>query len=60
VIRQRVEVGASAGFFRADQEWNPLFGPLFNWNDRLGSWGLSYRFGPEPELRFTRILLRKK
>lgn len=60
VFRGRWEVGISNGFFHADRKWNPQVGPLFKLNDHLGSWGVSYRFGPQRELRFTRVLLLKK
>ncbi|MBZ5500101.1 MAG: hypothetical protein LAP85_27210 [Acidobacteriia bacterium] len=60
VIRRRWEVGISNGFFHADGKWNPQVGPLLKLNDRLGSWSVSYRFGPQNELRFTRVLLLKK
>ncbi len=60
VIDRRVEVGISNGFFHAGGAWNPQVGPLFKLNDRLGSWCISYRFGPQRELRFGRIVLLKK
>ncbi len=60
VIRSWCEVGVSSGFFHVDGEWNPQVGPMFKLNDRLGSWSVSYRFGPENELRFGRVLLLKK
>ena len=59
VIRRRVDLGISSGFFHAGGSWNPQVGPVFKWNDRLGSWSVSYRFGPQRELRFGRILLLK-
>jgi hypothetical protein len=60
VIFKRYEVGISNGFFHADGEWNPQIGPMFKLNDRLGSWAVSYRFGSENELRFSRVVLLKK
>ncbi len=60
VIFKRYEVGISNGFFHAEQKWNPQIGPLFKLNDRLGAWAVSYRFGPQRELRFCRVLLLKK
>jgi hypothetical protein len=49
-----IEIGLSNGFFHADGKWNPQIGPLFKLNDRLGSWYVSCRFGPQNELRFGR------
>jgi hypothetical protein len=60
VIRNRFEIGISNGFFHAGGKWNPQIGPLFKLNDRLGSTAVSMRFGPQNELRFTRVLLLKK
>jgi hypothetical protein len=60
VIFKRYEIGISNGFFHADQKWNPQIGPLFKLNDRLGAWAVSYRFGPQSELRFSRVVLLKK
>lgn len=54
------EAGFSTGFFHAGTDWNPQVGPLVKRNDRLGAWGLSYRFGPQRELRVTRVLILKK
>jgi hypothetical protein len=51
------EVGLSNGFFHAGGKWNPQIGPLFKLNDRLGAWYVSYRFGPQDELRFSRNFL---
>jgi hypothetical protein len=59
VIFKRYEIGISNGFFHADQKWNPQIGPLFKLNDRLGAWAVSYRFGPQREFRFGRVLLLK-
>lgn len=53
------DVGISAGFFRQDGKWNPLAGPLVRKNDRLGFWALSYRLGPQSELRLNRVFLFK-
>jgi hypothetical protein len=58
-LKGRWEAGMSAGFFHADGEWNPQVGPLLKINDRFGAWALSYRFGPQQELRFGRILILK-
>ena len=60
VIHKRWEIGISNGFFHSDRKWNPQVGPLAKLNDRLGSWGVSYRFGPQRELRGTRVLILKK
>ncbi len=57
---KRWEAGISNGFFHAGGSWSPQVGPLVKLNDRLGSWGLSYRFGPQRELRATRVILFKK
>lgn len=59
-IHGRWEAGVSAGFFHADTKWNPQVGPLVKLNDHLGAWGLSYRFGPQRELRVTRVVVLKK
>jgi hypothetical protein len=59
VIRGPFEVGLSNGFFHAGGKWNPQIGPLFKVNDRLGSWYVSCRFGPQNELRFSRSFLIK-
>lgn len=53
------EAGISAGFFRQDGKWNPLTGPLVRKNDRLGFWAVSYRLGPQNELRLNRVFLFK-
>ncbi len=60
VILKRWEAGISSGFFHANTNWNPQVGPLVKLNDRLGAWGLSYRFGPQRELRVTRVVVFKK
>ena len=59
-LKGRWEGGMSAGFFHADGKWNPQVGPLLKINDRFGAWALSYRFGPQRELRFGRVLILKK
>jgi hypothetical protein len=59
VLHGPFEIGLSNGFFHAGGKWNPQIGPLFKLNDRLGSWYVSYRFGPENELRFGRSLAIK-
>ena len=59
VVRGPFETGVSAGFFHAGGKWNPQIGPLFKLNDRFGSWYVSYRFGPENELRFSRSFIVK-
>jgi|GEM_PF-4006333 len=51
---RRWETGVSTGFFRQGGKWNPQYGPLLRRNDRLGSWGVSYRTGSANELRFIR------
>ena len=60
VFGKRFEIGISNGFFHADGKWNPQLGPLFKLNDRLGSWSVSYRFGPQRELRVGRVFILKK
>jgi len=60
VLHGRFEIGISSGFFHAGGSWNPQNGPLFKLNDRFGAWYLSYRFGPQNELRFSRNFLFKK
>jgi len=60
VFARRFEAGISSGFFHAGGNWNPQVGPLFKVNDRFGSWYVSWRFGPQRELRFGRTLLLKK
>jgi hypothetical protein len=59
VFLKRYEAGISNGFFHADGKWNPQVGPLFKLNDRLGFTAVSMRFGPQNELRVTRVLLLK-
>lgn len=57
VVHGPVEIGFSSGFFRAGGQWNSQNGPMFKLNDRLGAWYVSYRFGPDNELRFGRSFL---
>ena len=59
VVRGPFEIGISSGFFHAGGEWNPQVGPLFKLNDRFGAWYVSYRFGPDNELRFSRNFIIK-
>ena len=59
VVHGPFEVGLSNGFFHAGGKWNPQIGPLFKLNDRFGSWYVSYRFGPQNELRFSRSFIIK-
>jgi hypothetical protein len=60
VLYRRWEVGISSGFFHAGEDWSPQVGPLVKLNDRLGAWGVSYRFGPQREFRVSRVLVLKK
>ena len=55
-IGTRWEVGLQSGFFHAGGAWNPQTGPLLKLNDGHGAWAVSYRFGPQNELRFGRVL----
>ena len=57
VFRTRWELGVSNGFFHADGAWGPQIGPLLKRNDRYGAWAASYRFGPQQEFRFSRVIL---
>lgn len=50
------ELGAQAGFFRTAGEWNQQIGPLVKHSDRHGAWAVSYRFGPQRELRVGRVV----
>jgi hypothetical protein len=59
VLKGSFEIGLSNGFFHAGGKWNPQVGPLFKLNDRLGSWCISYRFGPGNELRFGRSFVTR-
>ncbi len=59
-LKGRWDAGASAGFFHTDGKWNPQVGPLLKINDRLGAWAFSYRFGPQREFRFGRVLILKR
>lgn len=52
----RWEAGISNGFFRAERSWNPQSGPVVKRNDRFGSWALSWRFGPQNEVRAVRVI----
>jgi hypothetical protein len=54
VVHGPFEVGISNGFFHLGGKWNPQTGPLLKLNDRFGSWYVSYRLGPQNELRFSR------
>ena len=56
-IGKRWEVGVQAGFFKTGDAWNQQIGPLVKFNDRLGAWAASYRFGPDNEFRVGRILV---
>jgi hypothetical protein len=60
VFLKRWEAGVSFGFFHSGSDWNPQLGPLLKRNDRMGAWGVSFRFGPQRELRLTRVILLKK
>lgn len=55
-IGPRWEIGVQAGFFHVDGGWNQQVGPVVKFNDRLGAWAVSYRFGPQRELRVGRVL----
>jgi hypothetical protein len=57
VLHGPFEAGISSGFFHAAGKWSPQIGPLFKFNDRFGSWYVSMRFGPQNELRFSRIFI---
>ena len=59
VVHGPFEVGISSGFFHAGGKWNPQIGPLFKVNDRYGATYVSYRFGPDNELRFSRNFIIK-
>ncbi len=54
-LSKRWEVGIQNGFFHSQDRWNPQIGPLVKRNDRYGAWALSYRFGPQRELRAGRV-----
>jgi hypothetical protein len=56
-IGKRWELGVQAGFFKTGDAWNPQIGPLVKFNDRLGAWAASYRFGPDNEFRVGRVLV---
>ncbi len=55
VISKRWELGIQNGFFHSEGKWNPQVGPIVKRNDRYGGWALSYRFGPQRELRAARV-----
>ncbi len=55
VISKRWELGIQNGFFHSEGGWSPQIGPLVKRNDRYGAWALSYRFGPQRELRAGRV-----
>ena len=59
-LDKRWELGVSGGFFHASHVWNPQVGPMIKINDRLGSWAVSYRFGPQDEFRVGRIFFFRK
>jgi len=59
VVHGPFEIGISSGFFHMGGKWNPQNGPLFKLNDRFGTGSVSYRFGPDNELRFSRNFLFK-
>ena len=59
VLRGPIEMGISTGFFHTGGKWNPQSGPIAKLNDNLGWWYVSYRFGPENELRLGRTLTLK-
>ncbi len=52
----RWEVGASVDAYHSEGGLIWLVGPTLKWNDRLGAWALSVRFGDATELRLTRTL----
>ncbi len=52
------ELGISNGLFHSGGKWNPQSGPLLKRSDRLGAWAVSYRFGPQRELRVTRTFVK--
>ena len=55
-IGSRWEAGLQSGFFHSGDAWNPQVGPVLKLNDHLGAWAVSYRFGPQNELRVGRVL----
>jgi len=59
-VRGRWEAGVSNGFFHTEGKWNPLVGPVVRRNDRLGFWGVSYRFGPKNEFRVIRVITLRR
>jgi hypothetical protein len=58
-LRTHWELGVSSGFFHSEGTWGPQIGPLLKHNDRLGSWAVSYRFGPQREFRISRVFVFK-
>ncbi len=56
MLGKRFEAGVSSGFFHQNGAWNLQIGPIIKLNDGRGSWAVSYRFGPQKELRFGRVV----
>jgi hypothetical protein len=52
----RWEVGASADAYHTEGDYTWHVGPTLKWNDGLGAWALSARFGDATELRLSRTL----
>jgi hypothetical protein len=52
----RCEVGLSTAAYRTEGEVFWVSGPLFKWNDHLGAWAASERFGDEREFRIVRTI----
>lgn len=52
----RREVGVSVDAYQSEGDLAWLVGPTVEWNDRLGAWALSMRFGDATEVRLTRTL----
>ncbi len=52
----RWEVGASVDAYHSEGGLIWLVGPTLKWNDRLGAWALSVRFGDATEVRLSRTL----
>jgi len=57
VVAKRWEIGIQSGFFHYQGSWNPQNGPVVKLNDKYGAWALSYRFGPQRELRAARVFV---
>ncbi len=57
-LGRRWELGISNGLFHSGGKWNPQSGPLLKRSDRLGSWAVSYRFGPQREFRVARTFVK--